>query len=299
MATTVVVTGAAGNVGGKLARRLREAGVGVRAIGRSAGRLADLTALGAETLIGDLDDADFLTRSFTDADAAFLLLPPSPRSPDHRAEQRQLVARYVEAVARAQLPRVVTLSSVGAELAEGTGPIAGLHDLEEALNALPWLHVQHLRPAYFMDNHLASIGLVKAQGILGSAIQADTPFAQVATPDIAVYAAMVLQAPTFTGRSVQYLTGPRDYTMKDVARILGAAIGRPDLTYVTFPPEATKSALMGAGMSSSVAGLYVEMMEALGEGRILPLQPRESGAGTPTTLEQFAEEVFAPAYRAA
>jgi len=298
MATTVVVTGATGSVGGKLARRLREAGVGVRAIGRSAGRLAELTAMGAETLIGDLDDADFLTRAFSGADAGFLMVPPSFDSPDFRADQRRLVARDVEAVARAELPRVVTLSSVGAELADGTGPIAGLHDLEEALNALPWLHLRHLRPAYFMENHLASIGLIKAQGMLGSAIRADTPFGQVATPDIAAYAAAVLQGASFTGRSVQYLSGPRDYSMNQVARILGAAIGKPDLAYVTFPPDATKRALMGAGMSSNVAGLYVEMMEALGDGRIRPLQPRESGAGTPTTMEQFGEEVFAPAYRA-
>lgn len=158
------------------------------------------------------------------------------------------------------------------------------------------LHVLFLRPTYFMENHLHGIGLIKAQGIYGSPLKADVAFAMIATRDIAAAAAEALALPTFTGHGVRELLGPRDYTMREATRTLGQAIGRPDLPYVEFPYDATRDALMGMGFSADAAKLFVEMYDGFNAGRVHPLQGRSALTTTPTTLEQFAKDTFAPAY---
>src|ERR687897_1268394 len=69
----ITVMGATGNTGRKITELLLDAGEEVRALGRSPEKLAELEALGAETLTGDVRDADFLTRAFAGADAVYTL----------------------------------------------------------------------------------------------------------------------------------------------------------------------------------------------------------------------------------
>lgn len=291
----IVVTGATGNIGGKLVEILRERGATVTAVGRDAGRLAPAVEKGARAAVGNLEDTDFLTRTFSGADAVFAMVPPSLAEPDFRAYQRRVGESLAKALERSGVPRVVTLSSVGAEHPAGTGPIAGLHWLEKRLDAIAGLHAVHLRPAYFMENHLHGIGLIQGQGIYGSSIQGDVSFPMIATRDIAAAAADLLSDPAFEGKSVRYLLGDRDYTLVEATKILGAAIGRPDLPYVQFPPDATKGALVGQGFSESLADDYVEMSQGFNSGHI-GNEPRSKANTTPTSLEEFAGEVFAPAY---
>jgi uncharacterized protein YbjT (DUF2867 family) len=157
------------------------------------------------------------------------------------------------------------------------------------------LDVVHLRPGYFFENHMSSIGLIQGQGINGSAIKAGVALPTVATRDIAAQAARLLVERRFSGRSVRYLLGPKDYTMAEATRILGSAIGKPDLRYVEFGYDDVRKALVGAGFSPSVASAFVEMQDGFNQGRIKtePHTPENSG---PTTLEEFAKSVFAPAF---
>jgi uncharacterized protein YbjT (DUF2867 family) len=296
MSSVVAVTGATGQVGRSLVGLLRQKGVAVRAIGRSADRLRAATDAGAEARVGSQDDLSFLTKAFEGATAVFVMIPPDYTAADQRAYQRRLGDRLAEALAAAKVPRAVALSSLGGELSEGNGPIAGLHDFEQRLNAVSGLHVLYLRPAYFMENHLHGVGLIKGQGIYGSPIKADVAFPMIATRDIAAAAAEALASSSFTGQSVRELLGPRDYTMRETARILGQAIGRPDVPYVEFPYDATRDALVGMGFSADAARLFVEMYDGFNAGRIHPLQGRSASTTTPTTLEQFAKDTFAPAY---
>lgn len=291
----VVVTGATGNIGSRLIEILRERGVTVTAVGRDAGRLAPAVEKGAQAAVGHLEDTDFLTRTFTGADAVFALVPPSPAEPDFRAYQRRVGESLATALERSGVPRVVTLSSVGAEHPAGTGPIAGLHLLERRLDGIADLHAVHLRPAYFMENHLHGIGLIQGQGIYGSAIQGDVSFPMIATRDIAAAAADLLTDPAFEGKSVRYLLGDRDYTMAEATKILGSAVGKPDLPYVQFPPDATRQALVSQGFSESLADDYVEMSQGITSGHI-GNEPRTPANTTPTSLEEFAEKQFAPAF---
>lgn len=296
MAKTITVLGASGSVGGKLAARLLDKGAHVRAVARDAGRLAALAAKGAEVLAGDAGDAGFLGKAFRGADAAFALLPPKYDAKDFRAEQRATGEAQAQAIHASGIPFVVFLSSIGAHLPERTGPILGLHDQEARLRALSGVSIHALRPTYFMENHLWGIGLVKGQGIYGSPIRADVAMPQIATADIASRAAERLLGAAPAGFVAEELLGPADLTMPEVARALGAAVGRPDLPYVVFPYEAAEQAMLSQGMSASVAGAMVEMNRGFNDGWIVSEKPRDARATTPTTIEDFARTVFAPAF---
>jgi uncharacterized protein YbjT (DUF2867 family) len=293
----VVVTGAAGNVGGETARRLLARKERVRVVGRDAARLAPLADLGAEIATGSVEDAAFLGRAFEGAGAVFAMIPPNMTAPDVRAFQRRVSDAFGSALAAAKVSHVVALSSIGADKPAGTGPIAGLHDLEQKLNGLAGAAIVHLRAGFFMENTLASIGLIKGQGINGSALRGDLPMAMIATRDIGAAAAELLAEPSFSGKSARELQGPRGYTMAEATTILGRAIGKPDLPYVQFPYDATQQALVGMGLSASMAGLYVEMARAFNEGHARALEPRSPRTTTPTTLEEFSS-TFAAAYKA-
>jgi uncharacterized protein YbjT (DUF2867 family) len=291
-----VITGATGNTGQRIAEALLDAGQAVRAVGRSADRLQPLVDRGAEAAVGDLHDADFLARAFAGATAVYAIIPPNMGAPDFRAYQNQVADALVEGVRRAGVRRVVTLSSVGAHLPEGAGVVQGLHDMEQKFNALG-IDVLHLRPTYFMENLFGQIGAVKQMGTFGGAIRADLRFPIVHTSDIARVAAQRLLNGGWTGTQVEYVLGAEDVDHRQAAKVLGAAIGRPELEYVQITYADMEQAFGGMGASPSVAALYVEFMRAMNEGRILEEARRSPGNTTPMRLEDFAPE-FAGAYAA-
>jgi uncharacterized protein YbjT (DUF2867 family) len=299
MSPLVAITGATGNIGKALALDLLGRGVRVRAVARRGEALAPLAAKGAEAHAGDLGDAAFLADAFRGADAAFAMIPPHVTAPDVRAYQRRIGGHLADALAKARVARVVLLSSVGAGLPSGTGPIAGLHEMEERLAKMEGIASVSLRAAFFMENHIAGIPLIKSAGINGSAARGDVPLPMVATRDVAAAAADLLAAPAFAGHATRDVFGPRDYTHREATAILGAAIGKPALVYVEFSYEDFRKAIVGMGFSESVAGVFVEMYEAFNSGRIQATVKRTAESTTPTTLERFAREVFAPAFAAA
>ena len=100
-----------------------------------------------------------------------------------------------------------------------------------------------------------------------------------------------------TGHEVLELQGQRDLTPAECAAVLGKAIGRPDLKYVAFPYPDAEKGMIKAGVSPEMAALYIEMSKGFNEGRLRPLAPRSASTTTPTSLEAWAAEVFAPAFR--
>jgi uncharacterized protein YbjT (DUF2867 family) len=291
-----VVSGATGNIGKAIAKALLERGLPVRAIGRSKDKLASLTALGAEAAVGSLEDAVFLTGALAGAKAAFVMIPPNLQTPDFAAYRTRITEAFVSALAKSPLTHIVALSSIGAHQPAGLGPISQLHQHEQRLSQLGKLNTLFLRPAYFMENHLQGIMIIKGMGILGSPVKPDLAFAQIATKDIAEVAARRLMALDFTGRSTTELLGARDYTMLEATRILGTAIGKPQLPYVAFPYADARGAMISMGISASVADGFVEMYQGFNVGLALPVQARSPATATPTTLETFATAVFAPAF---
>src|SRR5580704_14241949 len=158
-----VILGASGLTGSIIANSLLLKGEKVRVMGRDVGRLERFVRKGAEAVTANVSDAAALTKAFGGADAAYLMLPPITSRED---QERQSDA-IAKAVKESGLRYAVHLSSYGAHVPEGTGPVTGLHTSEEKLNAISDLNVLHLRAAYFMENNLAAIGMIQGMGIFG------------------------------------------------------------------------------------------------------------------------------------
>jgi len=281
--------GANGNITSRLANALAGEGRKVRVVGRSAERMKALKEAGAELAVGGAADAHFLAEQFRDAEAVYAMIPPDFSPPDHRQYQNVVGEAIAHAFLESGVKNVISLSSIGAALPGGTGPIAGLHDQEERLKQLPGLNVLHLRPAYFMENHLHALGLIGALGIYPGMLAERVPMPMIATRDVADYIAGELTRPTFNGQEVRHLFGPRDYTMTEAAGILGAALGKPNLKYVKGDPAQAKAGMVQNGFSQHVADLFEEMSNAMSDGRIGDSIGTAPLVRTRTTLERFVE----------
>ncbi|HEX8425951.1 SDR family NAD(P)-dependent oxidoreductase [Hymenobacter sp.] len=298
MSKHIVVTGATGNIGSALVHTLLQQGHRVTAVARPSQRFDALQAAGATTHPGDLHDTASLTEALRGADAVFLMIPPNVTAPDVLAHMRQVGESLVDAVRAADLKQAVFLSSIGADQLAGTGPVVGVHHQEARLKAVDGLQVAYLRPAYFMENFLANIDLIQHMGIIGSAMRPDLAFPMVATQDIAAKAAELLNQ-GFEAGSVHYILGPQSYTMQQVAQVIGQAIGRPDLPYVQFPYDQAKQGMVQAGLSENMASLYDEMTRNMNEEKVMVKEERTPASTSPTTLQQFVETVFVPAFQGA
>jgi uncharacterized protein YbjT (DUF2867 family) len=188
------------------------------------------------------------------------------------------------------------LSSYGAQVPEGTGPVAGLHSSEQKLNAISGLNVLHLRAAYFMENNLAAIGMIHGMGIFGNALLPDLKLPMIATPDVGDYAAQRLLQLDFSGKQTRELLGERDLSMAEATAVIGRGIGKPDLRYEQFPYDQVQQALTQMGIPPKGAALYIEMYKAINAGVLVPQGPRSPENSTPTPFEKFVQDVFVPVY---
>jgi uncharacterized protein YbjT (DUF2867 family) len=291
------ILGATGHVGSVIANSLLGKGEKVRVVGRDTRRLDKFARKGAEAVVANVTDAAALTKALAGVRAAFLMVPPNMTSEDYRGDQERAGDAIASAVQEAGLRYAVLLSSIGAHVAAGTGPIAGLHAAEEKLNAVSALNVLHLRPAYFMENHLAGMGMIQGMGILGNALLPELKMAMIATRDIGDYAAERLYRLDFSGKQTRELLGERDLSMNETAAIIARGIGKPDLRYVQFPYEQVQQVLTQMGIPVKTAAMFIEMYKAFNEGVVVAQERRSAENATPTSLEKFVQEVFAPAYQ--
>ena len=288
-----VILGASGNTGSIIANSLLSAGKNVRVVGRDSGRLQRFVDKGAEAFTADMSDAVALAKAFRGARAAYLMLPPAKS----REEQERDSDNVAKAVKESGLRYAVHLSSYGAQVAEGAGPVSGLHSSEQKLNAIEGLNVLHLRAAYFMENNLAAIGMIHGMGIFGNALLPDLKIPMAATRDVGDYAGERLLNLDFSGIQTRELLGERDISMTEATAVIARGIGKPDLRYVQFPYDQVQQALTQLGVPPKGAAMYIEMYKAINAGVLVPLEPRSEENTSPTSIEQFVEDVFAAAYR--
>ena len=291
------VLGATGHIGSVITKRLLEKGEKVRVVGRNTTRLQAFVQKGAEAFIGDVGDVEAMTRALQDVRAAFLLMPPGMSSPDYRADQDRESTAISTAARNAGLHYAVDLSSYGAQAPAGSGPILGLHYAEQKLNAVEKLNVLHLRPAYFMENHLAAIGMIQMMGLYGGALKPDLPTPMIATRDIGAYAAERLLKLDFKGKQTQELLGERELTMNEVTTVIGKALLKPELRYAQFPYDQVQKVLVQMGTPAKTAAYFIEMFQGLNDGIVVPTEARSAENTTPTSIETFVKEVFVPAYQ--
>jgi uncharacterized protein YbjT (DUF2867 family) len=294
-----VLLGSNGNITSKAARILISQGKRVKVVGRSENSLADLKAAGAEIAIGDVADPAFLTAALRGADAAYTMIPPNYATTDMHADYDRYGAAIASAIAASGVKQVVNLSSVGAHLPSGTGPIVGLHRQEQRLNKLEGVNILHLRPGYFFENHFNAIGTIKAMNVYADMTDSNALIPMIGTGDIAVVVARELASFKTRGKAILHLRSPRYYSQSQAAAILGAAIGKPDLKHVRAEPAAAKAGMVQHGLSQDVADKFEEMSNAFNANLINNAVDAGPTEITPTTLDAFAASVFAPAYKAA
>jgi uncharacterized protein YbjT (DUF2867 family) len=287
-----VISGASGHTGSIIADFLLSRGEKVRVLGRDPARLERFVRHGAEAFTANMNDATALTDAFSGARAAYLMLPPVTSRED---QERQSDA-IAKAVQESGLRYAVHLSSYGAHVPEGTGPIAGLHSSEQKLNAIRGLNVLHLRAAYFMENNLAAIGMIQRMGFFAGALPPDLKLPMIATRDVGDYAAKRLLDLDFSGKQSRELLGERDLSMAEVTAVIGRGIGKPDLRYEHLPFDQAQQALTQIGIPPKTAAVYIEMYKAISAGVVAAQEPRSPENSTPTSFEKFVQDVFAAAY---
>jgi uncharacterized protein YbjT (DUF2867 family) len=292
-----VVLGATGNTGSVVAKALLDGGHKVRVVGRSKERLAGFVILGAEAFEANLTDSRALTQAFTGARAVYSLLPPDLASTDYRAHQDKETNSIAHALEAAGVTHLVALSSFGADKPAKTGPVAGLHAMEQRFRQIQKLNALYLRAGYFMENTLPQVGIIKSVGMMAGPVRADLALPMIASRDIGAAAADALVKLDFTGQQARELLGHKDLTYSQMAKITGAAIGMPDLTYLQLPAEQVIQAMTQMGFSENMATLMCEMSDALNSGYMRALEPRSGANTTPTLFEEFVHDVFVPAYK--
>jgi len=289
-----VILGASGNTGSLIANFLLSKGQKVRVVGRDVRRLQRFVHKGAEALTAEMTDAAALSKAFGGARAAYLLLPPITSRED---QERQSDA-IAKAVKDSGLRYAVHLSSYGAHVPEGTGPVTGLHSSEQKLNAISDLNVLHLRAAYFMENNLTAIDMIHGMGLFGHALLPDLKLPMIATRDVGDYAAQRLMDLDFSGKETRELLGERDLSMTEATAVIARGIGKSNLRYEQFTYDQVQQVLVQIGMPPEKAAVYIEMFEAINAGLLAAREQRSPENSTPTSFEKFVRDVFVAAYQA-
>jgi len=289
-----VITGSLGHISKPLSQKLISAGHTVTVISSSDAKKAEIEALGAKAAIGSIEDVSFLTQTFSGADAVYTMVPPSYSAPDVKAHIALIGKNYVEAIRKSGVKYVVNLSSIGAHMPEGCGPVSGLYSVEKSFEMLNDVNVLHLRPASFYYNFLTLAGMVKHAGIIGN--NYGGKLVLVDPNDIADVAADALLKRSFTGKSHLYIVSDVR-PVEEVASILGSSIGKKDLNWVVFTDEQSLSGLKQAGVPQNLAENLTEMGSALRSGEMTADYFKSKNvAHGKRKLEGYAP-VFAEAYK--
>ena len=263
----IVVTGSLGNISKPLTQVLVEKGHAVTVISSKPSKQPEIEALGATAATGSLEDAAFLASALTGADAVYVMIPPNFTEPNQVAYYSRLAHNYAQAIRQTGVKRVVCLSSWGAHLNKGTGPILGSHHVENILNELADVTTTYLRPTSFYTNLYGFVGMIKAQGFIGANYGGDDKVAMVHPRDIAAVAAEELTTPGTIGQQVRYVSSD-ECTCTEAARVLGAAIDKPDLQWLTFTDQQMQEALEQNGVPAPAAAGVVELYASIHSGKL-------------------------------
>ncbi len=289
-----VLTGSLGHISKPLAAKLISEGHQVSIISSNASNKDAITSMGAGALIGSVEDVAFLTNSFSGTDAVYLMIPPKWDPADWIGHMKNIADNYAEAIKKSSVKNIVVLSSVGAHMGTGAGPVDGLAYLESKINELD-VNAVYLRPSYFYYNLFSMIPLIKHAGIMGTNQPASHKLVLTHTSEIASVAAEQLLKLNFTGKKVIYI-GNDERTWADITNVLSRSIGKENIPWVEFTDEQSLNGMLQAGLNPAIAKGYTNMGAALRSGEMeadyWKNHPQQLGK---IKLEDFAKE-FAAAF---
>ena len=292
-----VLLGSIGNISKPLAEKVIAARNDVTIVSSKVEKSEQILLMGAKPTIGSVEDVAFLTKTFKGADAVYTMVPPNFVARDWKQHIARIGENIAAAIKASGVKNVVNLSSIGAHMKDGCGPVSGLYSVEKALNELTGINVIHLRPGFFYTNLLSNIPMIKNMGVIGGNYGDNANMVLVHPSDIADVAAQELLGLSFRGKSIRYIASEEKST-NEIATILGKAIGKPDLKWVNFTDKETLSGMLQMDIPEEIAKNYTEMGSAMRSGEMATdyNKNRPSVFGK-IKLESFATSVFAPVYR--
>ena len=295
----IIVTGSLGHIGKPLTQELVQQGHAVTVISSNPERKGAIEALGATAAIGTMEDSNFLTETFTGADAVYVMETLGAGSYfdpniDIIEAVNKIGHNYRQAIQQSGIRRVVHLSSIGAHTDKGNGLLVFHYNVENILKSLPQeVSITFMRPVGFYYNLLGFINTIKTQGVIATNYGGDSKKPWVSPLDIAEAVAEELVTP-FTGRKVRYVASD-EISCNELASLLGAAIGKPDLKWVIIPDEQMLQGMIGAGMNPKIAAGMVEMNASTNTGVLYEDYYRNRPTLGKVKLTDFAKE-FAAVY---
>lgn len=288
----ITISGSLGNIGKPLTTKLIASGHEVTVITSNTDRVEAIETLGAKAAVGSVSDVAFLKNAFEGADAIFALTPPNMGGVNIIANTAAAGKALAEAIKATGVKRVVMLSSIGADLPNGTGPITGLYNIEKIYETLENISVTFLRAGFFFTNLYHDVPMIKGAGIIGANYPSTTLIPFVHPEDIAAAAAEELQK-TASGKNIRYIISDVR-TPGDVAQVLGLSIAKPELPWIEFTDEQSLGGMKEAGLPDEIAGLYTEMGSGLRSGKIQEdFLSHKIAADGKIKLEDFAKEFSA------
>jgi len=295
----IILTGSLGHISKPLTQELVQKGHDVTVISSNSERQKEIESIGAKAAIGTMNDGDFLTKTFTGADIVYCMETLGHgfffnQELDYMSAILNIGNNYKQAIEQSGVKKVIHLSSIGAHTDKGNGMLAFHYKVEKILQELPNdVSIMFMRPVGFYYNMLAFIPVIKSSGAIIQNYGGDEKEPWVSPADIATVIAEEIEKP-FEGRMIRYIASD-EASPNEIAKLLGEAIGKPDLKWVTIPDEQMFSNLIAAGMNAGVAKGFVEM----NAGRRGDLLYEDYHRNKPTLgkikLKDFAEE-FAAAF---
>jgi len=293
----IILTGSLGHISQPLAKELIRKGHTVTVISSKPDKEKDIRTLGVIPAIGSLDDLDFLTTTFRNADAVYCMIPPNHflGEPDPLAFYQRIGKNYVQAIQESGVRRMVHLSSFGAHLDKGTGFILGSHQVENMLNTLPEVSVTHMRPASFYYNLYGFVDMIKGAGFIAANYGGEDQLLFVSPMDIASAIADEITMPA-TGKKIRYVASDEG-TGNEFAKILGTAIGKPMLKWIVISNEEMRSGLLAKGIPAHIADGLVDIHASFHSGALSEDYYRHPPAALgKIKMKDFAKE-FAAAFK--
>lgn len=298
----IVLTGSIGNIGKPLTQTLIQYGHTVTVISSHADRQPVIEALGAQAAIGSMQDASFLVKTFQDADIVYLMETLDAAGGDTSEKEIDFISiisqighNYKQAIEQSGVKKVIHLSSIGAHMDKGNGFLVFHHNVENILKELPAeVSIKTLRPVGFYTNMLSFISTIKNKGAIISNYGGDQKEPWVSPLDIAAVIAEEVELP-FKGRTMRYIAS-EEVSPDEIARVLGKAIGKPDLQWKVISDEQLLNSWLSVGFNPQIAQGFIEMQANQGTGKLYEDYYRNPPVLGKVKLAEFAKN-FAAIYQ--
>jgi uncharacterized protein YbjT (DUF2867 family) len=280
--TKILISGATGNVGTQLVKRLAALNISFKALVRNNDNSELLKSLPqAEIIIGDLADESALVEAMQGIEKAFLLTNSS-----EQAEQLQL--NFVHAAHRAGVKHIIKLSQFAAD---ENSPVRFLRYHAKVENKIKELELNYtfLRPNLYMQGLIAFKDYIKNDGNF----YASVGNAAVSAVDIRDIAAVAAKALTETGHEnkIYTITGKEAITHDQMAEIFSRVLDR-EIRFIDVAPDQMEVAVKAAGFPEwQVGGLIEDYAHyARGEAAAVYNTVRDVTNVDPIGFEQFVND---------